>query len=51
VVLGAGANAAWDGWFVLNPGDQVVVQGFVPDVRALVSGAVLAGGPPFPPNA
>lgn len=41
----------WEAWIVLNPGDMVVAILGVTTMIAWVSGAVLTGGPQFPPGA
>jgi len=40
---------AFDFWVVLNPGDLVFVQTDVAPATVWLSGAVLRGGPQFPP--
>jgi len=42
--------ASWTGWYALNPGMKVTVYGAVHPVSAIVTGAVLTGANPFPPN-
>jgi hypothetical protein len=49
LTLTAGAVSQWEGWFVLNPGDAIILQTSVAPTDVWVSGAVLAGAPQFPP--
>jgi hypothetical protein len=46
--LQANATGAWNGWFVLNPGDEVAIALGAAGVVGWVSGAVLAGPNQFP---
>jgi hypothetical protein len=38
----------WDGWLAMNPDDGAWVYAGQPLMRVWCSGAVLAGGPPYP---
>jgi len=48
--LAAGETYEWAGWEVLNPADVVWPVTTAPSVAVWISGAVLLGPPPFPPN-
>jgi hypothetical protein len=48
--LAAAASYNWQGFDAINPGDAVVIQLWVTTMTALVTGAVLAGPPQFPPS-
>jgi len=41
---------SWEGWLVLNPGDGITLTLNHAAMSGWVSGAVLTGPPPFPPN-
>lgn len=49
VELASAAYGRWDGWIALNPGDAVYCHADGDAVLVTVYGAVLLGGPPFPP--
>lgn len=40
---------AWEGWHVLNPGDTVALYCGAAGTSGWLSGAILLGGPQFPP--
>lgn len=44
----AGAQLQWDGWIAMNPLDALVMYSDQVGVGLWCSGAVLAGGPPYP---
>lgn len=44
----AGAQLQWDGWIAMNPFDALVMYSDQVGVGIWCSGAVLAGGPPWP---
>ena len=48
ITVAAGASAGWQGWFVLNPGDSVIVNNIGSGLWAWVSGAILNGPNQFP---
>jgi hypothetical protein len=49
VDVAAGAVFEWNGWFVLNPGDEILIYAAGTKVYGWASGAVLAGPNQFPP--
>jgi hypothetical protein len=46
----SGATDEWNGWLAMNPTDAIVAVLFEVGMTCVVSGAVLAGPPPFPPS-
>lgn len=50
ISIAPGATFEWNGWFVLNQNDAVLVSLGGGPARALLSGAVLAGAEQFPPG-
>lgn len=49
LTVAANDRANWQGWIVLNPGDQILVNASEANLHFWVSGAVLAGPNQFPP--
>lgn len=41
-------TGVWEGWIALNPGDYILMSATLAPTYAWLSGAVLAGPPPFP---